>query len=72
MTCLPYTQTNLQDIRKVLLEMHWMADYITDPGLAAVLRSGLGGAQDTPPSSLPGFCNVRPVSSAVAPIDAQV
>jgi hypothetical protein len=49
-----------------------MADYITDTGLAAVLRSGLDGAQDTPPSSLPGFRDERPVSPAVAPIDAQV
>jgi len=49
-----------------------MADYITDTGLAAVLRSGLDGAQDTPPSSLPGFHDERPVSPAVTPIDAQV
>jgi len=49
-----------------------MADYITDTGLAAVLRSGLEGAQDTPPSSLHGFRDERPVSPAVAPIDAQV
>jgi len=52
--------------------MPWMADYIADTGLAAVLRSGLDGAQDTPPSSLPGFRDERPVSSAVALIDAQV
>jgi hypothetical protein len=68
----PSTQTKLQDVRKVLREMPWMADYITDTGLAAVLRSGLDGAQDTPPSSLPGFRDERPVSPAVAPIDAQV
>jgi len=49
-----------------------MADYITDTRLAAVLRSGLDGAQDTPPSSLPGFRDERPVFPAVAPIDAQV
>jgi len=49
-----------------------MADYITDTGLAAVPRSGLDGAQDTPPSGLPGFHDERPVSPAVAPIDAQV
>jgi len=48
-----------------------MADYITDTGLAAVLRMGLDGAQDTPPSSLPRFHNKRLVSPAVAPIDAQ-
>jgi len=68
----PSTQTNLQDVRKVLLQMPWMADYITDTGLAAVLRSGLDGAQDTPPSSLPEFRDERPVSPAVAPLDAQV
>ena len=49
-----------------------MADYITDTGLAAVLRSGLDGAQDTPPSRLPGFRDEGPVSPAVAPIEAQV
>jgi len=49
-----------------------MADYITDTGLPAVLPSGLDGAQVTPPSSLPGFCDERPVSLAVAPIYAQV
>jgi len=49
-----------------------MPDYITDTGRAAVLRSGLDGAQDSIPSSLPGFCDQRPVSPAVAPIDAQV
>jgi len=49
-----------------------MADYITDTGLAAVLRSGIDGAQDTPPSSLPGFRDERPVSPAVSPINAQV
>jgi len=68
----PSLQTKLQDVRKVLPEMPWMADYITDTGLAAVLRSGHDGAQDTPPSSLPGFRDERPVSPAVAPIDAQV
>jgi len=49
-----------------------MADYMTDTGLAAVLLSGLDGAQDTPSPSLPGFRDERPVSPAVAPIDAQV
>jgi len=49
-----------------------MADYITDTGLAAVLRSGLDGAQDTTPSSLPGFRDERPVFPALALIDAQV
>jgi len=49
-----------------------MADYITDTRLAALLRSGRDGAQDTPHSSLPGFCNERPVSPAIAPIDGQV
>ena len=49
-----------------------MADYITDTGRAGVLRSGLDGAQDSPPSGLPGFRDERSVSSAVAPIDAHV
>jgi len=49
-----------------------MAAYITDTGLAAVLRSGLDGAQDTPSSSLPGFRDEQLVSLAVALIDAQV
>ena len=49
-----------------------MGDYITDTGLAAVLHSGLDGAQDTHSSSLPGFRDERRVSTAVAPIDAQV
>ena len=49
-----------------------MADYITDTGLAALRRSGLDGAQDTPPSILPGFRDERPVPPAVAPIEAQV
>jgi len=52
--------------------MPWMADYITDTGLAAVLGSGLDGAQETPPSSLPGFCDKGRISPAVASIDAQV
>ena len=49
-----------------------MADYITDTGLAAVLRSGLDGAQHTPSFSQPGFRDERPVFPAVAPIDEQV
>ena len=52
--------------------MPWIADYITDTGLAAALRSGLDGAQDTPPSSLRGFRDQGPISPAVAPIDTQV
>jgi len=68
----PSTQTKLQDFRKVLWEMPWMADYITDTGLAAVLRSGLDGAPDTPLSSLHGFRDERSVSPAVPPIDPQV
>jgi len=68
----PSTQTNLQDVRKVLREMPWMPDYITDTGLAAVLRPGLDGTHGTPPSSLPGFRDERLVFPAVAPIDAQV
>ena len=68
----PSTQTKLQEVRKVLREIPWMAVYITDTWLAAVLHSGLDGAQDTPPSSLPGFHNKRPGSPAIAPIDVQV
>jgi len=68
----PYTQTNIQEVRKVLREMPWMADYITDTGLAAVLLLGLHGAQDTPPSWIPGFGDECRVSPAVAPIDSQV
>jgi len=49
-----------------------MADYITDTWLEAVLRSGVDGAQDTLPSTLPGFHDERPISPAVAPIHAQV
>jgi len=45
--------------------MPWMADYSTDTRVAAVLRSGLDGAQDTPPSSLLGFRDKRPVSPAL-------
>jgi len=48
-----------------------MADYITNTGVAAVLRSGLDGAEDPPPSTLPGFRHEHLVSPAVAPIDAQ-
>ena len=62
----------LQDVRKVLREIPWMADYVTDTGLADVLRWGLDGAQDAPPSNLHGFRDERRVSPAVAPIDAQV
>jgi len=49
-----------------------MGDYITDTGLAGVLRSGLHDAQDTPPASLPGFHDEHPISMALALIDAQV
>jgi len=52
--------------------MPWMADYITDTGLAPLLRSGLDGGQDTPPSCLPRFRDEPPVSPAVAPLDGQV
>jgi len=52
--------------------MPWIVDYIRDTGQAAVLRSGLDGAQDTPSASVPGFCDERPFSPAVAQIDAQV
>jgi len=65
-------QMKLSDVRKRLWVKPWMADYITDTGLAAVLCSGLDGAQATPPSSLPGFRIQRRVSPTVALIDAQV
>jgi len=68
----PSTQTKLPDVRKVLREIPWMADYITDTWLAAVLRLDLNGAQDTPPSSLHRFRDKRPVSPAVVQLDAQV
>jgi len=62
----------MQDVRKVLRDIPWMADYSTDTGLAALLLSGLNGAQDPPPSSLLRFPDERPISPAVAPIDVQV
>ena len=68
----PSTQTKLQDDRKLIQEMPWMANYISDTGLAAVLRAGLDVAQDTLPCSLPGFRDERPVSPAVTLIDPQV
>ena len=67
----PSTQSKLQDVRKVPREMPLMAD-ITHTVLAAVLHSGLDGAKDTTPSSLPGFGDKRPVPLGVAPIDVQV
>ena len=57
----PSTQPKLKDVRKVLREMLCMADYITDTGQAAVLRSGVDRAQDTPPCSLLGFRDKHPV-----------
>ena len=66
------TQTKLMDVRTVLREMPWMADYITDTGLPALLRSGLDGAQDTPHASLPGFHDEHPVFLALPAIDVQV
>jgi len=47
-----------------------MADCITDTKLAAVLRSGLDGAQDITPSSLPRLHDECAVSPALAQIDA--
>jgi len=49
-----------------------MADYTSDTGLAAVLCSGLNGAQDTPPSSLRGSRDERPAPLTIAPLDAEV
>ena len=43
---------------------------MTDSGVAAALRSGLDGGQDTTPSSLPVIYDERPASPAVAPEQA--
>lgn len=54
------------------MEMPYLAEYMTDSGVAAALRSGFDGGRDTPPSSLPVIRDERPVSPAVAAIDVQV
>ena len=54
------------------MEMPYLAEYMTESGVAAVLRSGVDGGQDTPPSSLPENCDEYPVSAAVGAINAQV
>jgi len=48
-----------------------MGDYSNDTRLAAVLPSGLDGARDTPPSSLPRFPEESSVCRTMAPLDAQ-
>ena len=68
----PSTQARLQNVRKALMEMPYLAEYMTDSGVVAALRSGVDGGRDTPPSSLPVNRDKRPVSPAVAAIDAQV
>ena len=52
--------------------MPYPAEYMTDSGVAAAVRSGVDGSRDTPPSSLPVNRDERSVSPAVAAIDAQV
>ena len=52
------------------MEMPYLAEYMTDYGMAAALRSGLNGGRDTPPSSLPVIRDDRPASPALAPEQA--
>ena len=52
--------------------MPYLAEYMTDSGVAVALRSGFDGGRDTPPSSLPVISDQRPVSPAFAAIDVQV
>ena len=66
----PSTQTRLQNVRKALMEMPYLAEYMTDSGVAAALRSGLDAGRDPPPSSLPVIRDERPASLAVAPEQA--
>ena len=68
----PSTQTRLQKVRNALMEMPYLAEYMTDSGVAAALRSGFDGGRDTPPSCLPVIRDERPVSPAVSAIDVQV
>ena len=56
------TQTRLQNVRKALMEMPYVAEYMTDTGEAAALRSGFDGGRDNPPSSLPVIRDDSPVS----------
>ena len=68
----PSIQTRLQSVRKAPTEMPYLAEYLTDSGVAAALRSGFDGGWDTLPSSLPIIRDEHPVSPAVAAIDVQV
>ena len=52
------------------MEMPYLAEYMTDSGAAAMLRSGVDSSRDTPSSSLPVNRDKCPVSPAVAAIDA--
>ena len=54
------------------MEMPYLAEYWTDSGVAAALRSGFDGGWDTPASCLLGIRDERLVSPAVAAIDVQV
>ena len=49
------------------MEIPNLAEYMTDSGVAAALRSGLDGGRDIPPSSLHLIRNERPASPAIAP-----
>ena len=52
--------------------MPWLADFMTDTGLAAAYPSALDGARDTPPSCLPVIRDEHPASPATATTDAPV
>ena len=52
------------------MDMAYLAEYMTDSGVAAALRSGLDGGRDTPPSSLAVIRDEGPASPAVAPKQA--
>jgi len=68
----PSTQTKPQDVRKVVREMPWVAEYITGTRRPTMLGSGCNGGHDTPRSSLSRSRQDCLVSPLVAPIDAQV
>ena len=52
------------------MEMPYLAEYMTDSGMAAALRLGLDGGQDTPPCCIPIIHNERQASPTVAPVQA--
>ena len=63
-------QTRLQNLLKALMEMPYLAEYMTDSRVAAGLRSGLDSSRDTPLSSLTVIRNECPATPAVAPEQA--